>query len=237
MKTLVYSANKGGDGKSTIALNVAGYLGLKSKVLFIGLDGQKNSSSVLNLNNTNHSIYEVLNESIDIKKAIHQSKFNNVWYIPETRKLDHINVDKITIKKILQSIYNQFDYVIIDCPPAINSAVKSAYVSADVVNIPLQLDKFSSSNLMTVIKTVHQLNNNVQINVLPNMVISNSKLHKHVKGELKQFIDTQDKVSLGNDLPHRIEISNLMFENKLLTLSNKFNKLKTAIKKHTDEVR
>ncbi|EIM5219099.1 ParA family protein, partial [Staphylococcus pseudintermedius] len=127
--------------------------------------------------------------------------------------------------------------VIIDCPPALNSLVQSAYIASDVVCIPTQLDKFSSQNLNTVIELINSLNNKAQIYVLPSMVVSNSKLHKKVKKELESFIENKTNVNLSYDLPHRVEISNQMANDKLLTLTNKFNQLKTAIKKHSDEVR
>lgn len=236
-KVITYSSNKGGVGKSSIALNVAGYLGLKDKVLYVGLDGQKNSSSVLRKDKTINTIYEVLNGSKKIQDAIYESRFKNVDYIPENRKLDSAKVNSLALKKLIQEIYSDYDYVIFDCPPALNSVVQSTYVASDVVCIPSELDKFSSSNLTTVINTVERLNKNAHIYVLPSMVVSNSKLHKKVRGELETFVQTRDNVELSHDLPYRIEISNQMFDNKLLTLSNKFNQLKTAIKKHANEVR
>ncbi|EGQ3068520.1 AAA family ATPase [Staphylococcus pseudintermedius] len=237
MKVITYSSNKGGVGKSSIALNVAGYIGLKDKVLFIGLDGQKNSSSVLKKDKIENTIYDVLTSAVPIHSAIYPSKFKNVFYIPESRKLDNTKIGNLIIKKLLQNIYNEYDYVIIDCPPALNSLVQSAYIASDVVCIPTQLDKFSSQNLNTVIELINSLNNKAQIYVLPSMVVSNSKLHKKVKKELESFIDNKTNVNLSYDLPHRVEISNQMANDKLLTLTNKFNQLKTAIKKHSNEVR
>lgn len=237
MKTIVYSSNKGGVGKSSVSLSVAGYLALKSKVLFIGLDGQKNSSNVLKSSDTSNTIYEVLGGQVNIKDAIYPSQINNVYYIPENRKMDNVSVDRLALKKLIQNIYGDFEYIIIDCPPALSSVVYSAYMAATSVIIPTELDRFSADNLVHVINTIHSLNSKANIIVQPNKVVSNSKLHKRIKGELQEFISTQDNVTLGNDLPNSIEISNQMFEGKLLTLSNKFNKLKSQLKKHANEVR
>ncbi|MFG0935173.1 ParA family protein, partial [Staphylococcus sp. 231237_7MaSpsaltlick] len=123
MKVLVYSSNKGGVGKSSIALNVAGYLGLKRKVLYIGLDGQKNSSNVLRKETPTNTIYDVLNGSIDIKQAIYESNFKNVYYVPENRKLDNTSINRIAIKELTEPIYRDFDYIVIDCPPQLSSIV------------------------------------------------------------------------------------------------------------------
>lgn len=237
MKVIIFSSNKGGVGKSSIALNVSGYLGLKHKVLFIGLDGQKNSSNVLKSNNTPNSIYEVLGGKVSIKDAIYQSQFKNVSYIPESRKMDNTSINKLALKQLLQGVYGTFDYVIVDCPPVLSSVVYASYIASDTVVIPTELDRFSADNLVHVINTIHSLNSKANIIVQPNKVVSNSKLHKRIKGELQEFISTQDNVTLGNDLPNSIEISNQMFEGKLLTLSNKFNKLRSQLKKHANEVR
>lgn len=237
MKTIIYSSNKGGVGKSSIALNVSGGLGLKGKVLFIGLDGQKNSSGILAKEKTSNSIYEVLQGKVKLQDAIYESQFKNVWYVPESRKLDNASVDKLAIKKLLQPLIGTFSHVIIDCPPALSSVVYSAYTSATMVVIPTELDRFSSSNIVTVINTIEHLNRDANIVVLPNKIVGNSKLHRKVKGELEQFIKTKDNVSLGNSLPQRIEITNQMFEGKLLILSNKINQLKTELKKHVKDVR
>ena len=235
MKTIVYSSNKGGTGKSSVSLNVAAYLGLSSKVLFIGLDGQKNSTNVLKSDDTHNTIYEVLQGKVDVEDAIYPSQFKGVSFIPESRKMDNININKLTLKALTQEIYGTFDYVVIDCPPSLSSVVYSAYVASDMVVIPTELDRFSADNLVHVVNTISELNDKSNIVVLPNMIVSNSKLHRLIKGELQSYIDTKDNVTLGEALPNSIEISNQMFEGKLLTLTNKFNKLKSKIKKHTDK--
>ncbi len=235
MKTIVYSSNKGGTGKSSVSLNVAAYLGLSSKVLFVGLDGQKNSTNVLKSDDTHNTIYEVLQGKVAVEDAIYPSHFKGVYYIPESRKMDGININKLTLKALTQEIYGTFDYVVIDCPPALSSVVYSAYVASDMVVIPTELDRFSADNLVHVVNTISELNDKSNIIVLPNMIVSNSKLHRLIKGELQSYIDTKDNVTLGEALPNSIEISNQMFEGKLLTLTNKFNKLKSKIKKHTDK--
>ena len=236
MKVVTFSSAKGGSSKSTLSLNTAGRKGLKYKVLGLDLDEQKNATSVYRTSRDEHTIYDVLTHKVSIKDAIKESRFKNVDYIPGSSKISTLNVDKLAIKKLLQEVYKEYDYVIIDTPPSIKlTAVQSAYVASDLVMIPTILDKFSSANLMTVVNDIRKLNLKTEIKIVPSMMVKNSKLHNSVYDELKKFVDSKQGIELTRPLPNSIEISNQMMENNLLVNSNKINKLKSALKKLIDE--
>ena len=235
MKVITFTSRKGGTNKSTLTLNSAGRKGLKHKTLLIDIDEQCNATSVVKTSNDSPTIYDVLSGRVGVGEAIQPSIFKNVDYISGSKKINDIRVDRLTLKKLFQSIFNQYDYVFIDTPPGISTVVQSAYVSSDLILIPTILDKFSSANLMTVINEVRGLNPKASIKVIPTSVISNSKLHKQVLKQLTEFINTQEDVELTHSLPNSIEVSNQMMENKLLANSNKVNKLKSAMKKLIDK--
>lgn len=235
MKVITFSSLKGGTSKSTLVLSTAGRKALKYKVLVLDLDEQKNATSVLKTSQDKHTIFDVLTHKVSIKEAIKQSQFKNVGYIPGSFKINHANIDSMAIKKLLQDVYNDYDFVVIDTPPSINRAVQSAYIASDLICIPSILDKFSSANLMTVVNEIRKLNQQASIKVIPSMKVKNSKLHNQIYEELKQFIDSKDDITITLPLPNSIEISNQMMENKLLVNSNKVNKLKTALKKLIDK--
>lgn len=236
MKVVTFSSAKGGSSKSTLSINASGRKGLKHKVLGLDLDEQKNATSVYRTSRDEHTIYDVLTHKVSIKDAIKQSRFKNVDYIAGSSKISTLNVDKLAIKKLLQDVYKEYDFVIIDTPPSIKlPVVQSAYVASDLVMIPTILDKFSSANLMTVVNDIRKHNYKTEIKIVPSMMIKNSKLHNNVYDELKKFIDSKEGIKLTRALPNSIEVSNQMMNNKLLVNSNKVNKLKTALKKLIDE--
>lgn len=236
MKVVTFSSAKGGSSKSTLSLNTAGRKGLKYKVLGLDLDEQKNATSVYRTSRDEHTIYDVLTHKVSIKEAIKQSRFKNVDYIAGSSKISTLNVDKLAIKKLLQDVYKEYDFVIIDTPPSIKlPVVQSAYVASDLVMIPTILDKFSSANLMTVVNDIRKHNYKTEIKIVPSMLVKNSKLHNNVYNELKKFIDSKEGIELTRPLPNSIEVSNQMMDNKLLANSNKVNRLKTALKKLIDE--
>lgn len=235
MKVITFSSLKGGTSKSTLTLNVSGRKGLKHKVLVLDLDEQRNATSVLRTSKDGHTIYDVLYGKVSIKDAIVQSRFKNVDYIPGSLKINDLNIDKLSIKRLLQDVYNTYEYVVIDTPPSLSTAVQSAYIASDLVCIPTILDKFSSANLVTVINEVRKLNYKTEIKVIPTLMVKNSKLHNQVLDELKQFIDKKDGLKLTKPLPNSIEVSNQMMKNKLIANSNKPNRLKSAMKDLIDE--
>lgn len=235
MKVVTFSSLKGGVSKTTLTLNIAGRKSLKHKILVIDIDEQKNATSVLRTSRDEVTIYDVLTNKVEIQDAIKESRFKNIDYIPGSNKMRSLNVEKLAIKKLLQSVYKDYDYVFIDTPPSISTAVQSAYIASSMVMIPSILDKFSSSNLMTVINEVRKLNYKAEVKVVPSMMVKNSKLHNQVYDELKQYLSTKEGIGLCKPLPNSIEVSNQMMENKLLVNSNKVNKLKTAIKRLADK--
>lgn len=236
MKVITWTSLKGGVGKSSVSLNIAGRKALKNKLLYIDIDEQKNATSVLRTEKDNLTIYDVLTSKAPIKDAIKQSRFKNIDYIPGSQKISTLNVDKLEIKKQLQEIYKDYEYVFIDTPPSSNlSAVQSAYVASNEVFIPTVLDKFSSANLMTVVNEVRKNNYKVKIKIIPNMMVTNSKLHKQVLKELKEYMSAKEGIEIAAPLPNAIEISNQMMENKLLINAKLVNKLRTALKKLADK--
>lgn len=239
MKTVVFHYKKGGVGKTTLSLNVCGYKALKYKCLYIDLDEQRNSTSTLQLNKSNdeHTIYDVLTHKVDIKDAIKQSRFDNIDYIPGSIKTTGISTDKLQIKKLLQEVYSEYDYVFIDTPASSNlSAIESSFVSANVIVVPTILDKYSSANLMNVVGQVRKLNLNTDIIVAPNRYVKRSKLFNNVYKELKEFLSSKEGVRLVKPLPDSIEITNQIADDKLLVYSGRTNELKRAIKKLSNEV-
>ena len=231
MKVITFSSLKGGTGKTSVALQVAGKLALKNRVLMIDLDSQKNTSLVLASEDHTDTIHDLLNDKINISDAIHNSVFKNVNFIQGSLKMSDITIDTLTFKRKLESIYNDYDYVIFDTPPVINSAVRSAYAVSDIVVSPIQYELFNISNVDTLITKIQDVNKHTKIVLVPNMINPRSKLYKTVGEFLEDSITQYDNVIIGTELPASIEMANLLIDNKLLINTMKVNKLKSALNK------
>ena len=195
---------KGGVGKTTTSINLAASLGkLGKKTLIIDLDPQGNATTGLGVNkgNINYSVYDVLNGSCEAKKAVRKTGFTNLSIIPATINLAGIDIELMEkgyqnvefkkneqLRNALATIMDNYDYMIIDCPPL---------VASDSVIIPVQCEFFALEGitqlLNTIIMTQTRLNPNLKIEgVLLTLLDSRTNLGLEVVEEVRKFF--KDKV-------------------------------------------
>lgn len=190
MKVTTMSPLKGGTAKTSTILNLDGYHAKKkSKVLTIGLDSQKNLSNFLQKEDAEHSktIYDVLVDRIDIKEAIYPSRFENIDYVADSKRMGERNVpiDKLEIKETLQSVYKDYDYVLIDNAPVLTSGVISFFVASDNVIITTELERFSLENITDMINEIVETNDKAEIYIVPVKAVTNSRVHREVRREIE----------------------------------------------------
>ena len=204
---------KGGVGKTTTSINLAASLGkLGKKTILIDLDPQGNTTTGLGINkgDITYSIYDVLNGSIEPKKGIIKTKFTNLSIIPATINLAGLDIElvekgyqNVTFKKneqlrdALEKIKDNYEYVIIDCPPSLGLITTNALVASDSVIIPVQCEFFALEGitqlLNTIIMTQTRLNPNLKIEgVLLTLLDSRTNLGLEVVEEVRKFF--KDKV-------------------------------------------
>ncbi|MDD4188085.1 MAG: AAA family ATPase [Bacilli bacterium] len=204
---------KGGVGKTTTSINLAASLGkLGKKIILIDLDPQGNTTTGLGINkgDINHSIYDVLNGTIEPKKAIIKTKFPNLSILPATINLAGLDLELVekgyqnaTFKKneqlrnALNKIKDNYEYIIIDCPPSLGLLTTNALVASDSVIIPVQCEFFALEGitqlLNTIIMTQTRLNPNLKIEgVLLTLLDSRTNLGLEVVEEVRKFF--KDKV-------------------------------------------
>jgi chromosome partitioning protein len=204
---------KGGVGKTTTSINLAASLGkLDKKVLLIDLDPQGNTTTGLGINkgDIKHSIYDVLNGSSTCKEAIIKTKFNCLSIIPATINLAGLDVELVErgyqnpsfkkneqLRNALEKVKDNYEYVIIDCPPSLGLLTLNALVASDSVIIPVQCEFFALEGitqlLNTVIMTQTKLNPNLKIEgVLLTLLDSRTNLGLEVVEEVRKFF--KDKV-------------------------------------------
>ncbi|HCL58129.1 MAG TPA: sporulation initiation inhibitor Soj [Spirochaetia bacterium] len=162
-KVIAIANQKGGVGKTTTAVNLSAALALEGKkVLIVDLDAQGNTCSGLGVNKENEdkSIYEVLIENLPIEKTIQEIQ-KNLYLVPVNMNLAGGQVEildledrETRLKKALEKIKNNYDFMIIDCPPSLDIMTLNALVAADSVMIPLQCEFYALEGLAQLLKTI-----------------------------------------------------------------------------------
>ena len=156
MAKIISIANqKGGVGKTTTAINLSSLIAAaEKKILLIDIDPQANSSSGLNIFKKNPSVYEVLigNEKID--DVIIDSYMPYLDILPSNINLVGAEIELVEMEgrekildKALQPIVNNYDYIIIDCPPSLGLLTLNSLTASDSVLIPVQCEYFALEGL------------------------------------------------------------------------------------------
>ena len=199
---------KGGVGKTTTSINLSSSLGhLGKKVLLIDLDSQSNTTTGLGVEKAKikKSIYNVIMNDCDIKDAIIKTPFKNLSVIPSVIDLAAAEIEIIQIssqdrnfimteqlKKQIDKIRDRYDFIIIDCPPALGILTTNALAAADSVLIPVQCEYYALEGIMQLINTImlaqRKVNPNLDIEgVLLTMLSVNTNLGLEVISSIKEF--------------------------------------------------
>ena len=171
-KIIAIANQKGGVGKTTTTINLAAALGvLEKRVLLIDADPQANASSGLGIlvENVEKGTYQLLEHTVDAKDTIVGSNSPNVDLIPAHIDLVAIEIELVDkpnrefmLKQSLESIKDNYDYILIDCAPSLGLITLNALVAANSVIIPIQCEYFALEGLgklLNTIKSVQKIHN------------------------------------------------------------------------------
>lgn len=165
MGRIIAIANqKGGVAKTTTAINLGSGLGLLGKkVLLVDLDPQGNATSGLGIDREalTHCIYDVLINNAPVKSVVLNTAVQNLDILPSTIQLAGAEIELVTaiareqkLKKALNAIKDNYDYIYLDCPPSLGLLTLNALTASDGILIPVQCEYYALEGLGQLMKTI-----------------------------------------------------------------------------------
>lgn len=160
-KIIAVANQKGGVGKTTTTVNLGTILAKKNKkVLLIDADPQGNATSGLGVEKeVEASTYDILVNDTELKEAIQNTIIKNLKVCPANMNLAGAEVELVSmmsreqrLKEKLDEVKENFDYILIDCPPSLGLITLNAFTASDSVLIPVQCEYFALEGLRTIIK-------------------------------------------------------------------------------------
>ena len=195
-KTFCIANQKGGVGKTTTAVNLAaGLVAQKQRVLLIDLDPQGNATmgSGVDKANLENSVYQVLIGMATAAQTVLYAPTAGYSVMPANRDLAGAEVElvdlenrEMRLKLALAEIEDQFDFILIDCPPALSLLTLNGLCAADGVVVPMQCEYFALEGLSDLVNTIKQ----VHANLNPNLKIIGLDDKTIIEGVIKKQVDT-----------------------------------------------
>lgn len=220
MKGVIAVTNqKGGVGKTTTAVNLSSCLAyLGQKVLMLDIDPQGNATSGIGIDkySIRRCIYDALINEMPVKRAIYPSSQENLHVIPATIQLAGAEIElvptlsrEVRLRKVIEDIRDQYDFIMIDCPPSLGLLTLNALTAADSVIVPIQCEYYALEGLGQLVNTINlvkkHLNEKMTIaGVLLTMYDTRTNLSAQVADEVRNYFG---EIVFETVIPRNVRLS------------------------------
>lgn len=206
-KIIAITNQKGGVGKTTTTINLGAVLGyFGKKVLIVDLDSQANATEGLGIDKNlvsqqSRSISDLLIKdgfcTNDVMNYVQELEFKNLYCIPGSsniNELENVSSSRAIISECLNEIRDNFDFILLDCPPSLSPITVQGLLAADSVLIPVQAEYYALEGLTQLLQTIRVCQKATDIEIeglLVTMYQKNTVLCKEVYNDIKRVLPDQ----------------------------------------------
>ena len=203
-KVIAIANQKGGVGKTTTTINLGASLAANDlRVLIVDSDPQGNATTGLGIPKTegHPTLYQVLLGERDITEAIVKTEFEGLDIVPSDKNLVAANLElvevsdrEIRLREKIEPVRDRYQYILVDCPPALDLLTVNAMVAADSVLIPMQCEFFALEGISQLLDTVDRVRASFEPDlkiegVLLTMYDDRTNLTRQVENDLREFFE------------------------------------------------